>query len=165
MLKQLKFYLPVTAVWLLLLGLLWLAGCGASGAAEPAGEAGNDAAMEGEMDHEEIDDDHEEGEHAPNRIPNQDGAAVRILSPADGDSFPAGDQVIVEIALENFELGGGNHWHIYVDGASWGMVMGENTDQPLTGLEPGEHEIAVFLSIDTHEEYEEGDHVVITVKE
>jgi hypothetical protein len=32
-------------------------------------------------------------------------------------------------------------------------------------LEPGEHEVSVFLSIDTHEEYEDGDSVTIVVEE
>lgn len=161
MLKRRSLRLPATAVWIFLVGLFLLAGCGTQ---EDVDEPAMDT-MDGEMEHEETDDEHDEADHALNRIPNQDGATVSIISPADGDTFPAGDQVIVEIELQNFELGEGNHWHIYVDGTSWGMVMGENTDQPLTGMKPGEHEIAVFLSIDTHEEYEDGDQITITVEE
>ena len=45
------------------------------------------------------------------------------------------------------------------------MVMGSNHDQVLRGLEPGEHEIGVFMSIETHEQLEDGDSVTITVEE
>ncbi len=117
-----------------------------------------------EMDHDdgmEHDDDHNHQEEH-NRVPNN-GAAVHIVSPADGETFKVGDEVTVEIELEEFELGDGNHWHIYVDGSSWGMVMGENMDDTLRGLEAGEHEIAVYLSIDTHEELEDGDAIMIVV--
>jgi hypothetical protein len=74
--------------------------------------------------------------------------------------------VIVEVATENFPLGeNNNHWHVYVNGASWGMIMGGNGDYPLSGLEPGTHEIAVYMSIATHEEYATGDSITITVSE
>jgi hypothetical protein len=35
----------------------------------------------------------------------------------------------------------------------------------IRGLEPGRHEIAVYLSIDTHEELEDGDAITIEVAE
>jgi hypothetical protein len=129
---------------------------------------------EEEMEHEDETEHDEEAEHSDEhehdedevheRVPNN-GSAIHILSPADGATFGAGDEVTVEVEVENFTLGEGNHWHIYVDGSSWGMVMGENTDDTLRGLEPGEHEIGVYLSIDTHEELEDGDAITIVVEE
>lgn len=123
-----------------------------------------------EMDHsdmEEMDDEHDhDHEETPNRIPNEGGASITITSPQEGDTFNTLDQIIVEVDVENFVLGeDGNHWHVYVNGVSFGMVMGGNTDQPLPGLEPGEHEISVFMSIDSHEEYEDGDSVTVIVEE
>lgn len=149
---------------LLLLGAFLITAC------NTADSTSSDDHMDHEnmddMEHEEMEDpDHDHSDHADDRIPNEGGAAIRIVSPADGDTFAAGEQVIVEVAVENFELGDNNHWHVYVDGTSWGMVMGGNADQPLNGLEPGEHEISVYLSIDTHEEYEDGDAITITVTE
>lgn len=121
-----------------------------------------------EMDHdnenmEDMDHNHDDG---ISRIPNQDGATIAILGPEDGSTHTFGDQIIVEVAVENFELDNeGSHWHIYIDGSSWGMVMGKNTEQALTGIEPGEHEIAAYLAIGTHEEFEDGDSIMITVEE
>lgn len=118
--------------------------------------------MEEEMVQEmEHDDDHAAAERVPN-----EGAVVRIVSPADGAVFESGEEIVVEIETENFDLGEeDNHWHVYVDGASWGMVMGSNTDEVLRGVEPGAHALAVYLSIGTHEELEEGDTISITVEE
>ena len=150
------------ALLVLLMGIITVA-CTASGSgeSEPAMEDmdhSHDAAME-EMDH-----DH--GDEHSDRIPNPNGAAVHIIAPADGATFSASDEVLVEVSVENFELGvDGSHWHVYVDGSSWGMVTGGNTDQPLTGLEPGEHMIEVFLSIPTHEEMEQGDSIMINIAE
>ncbi len=68
--------------------------------------------------------------------------------------------------MENFELDmETNHWHIYVDGTSWGMVIGEDTSQVLQGLEPGEHRVEVYLSIDMHRELIEGDAITINISE
>jgi len=153
------------AIFVLLMTLFLAAACNSSGSEEPAAsETPTTEAMdtdhEGHMDHE-----HDDSE-MHDRIPNENGAAVHIIAPADGDTFTYGDQVIVEIETENFDITQeGYHWHVYVDGKSWGMVMGGNTDQPLNGMEPGEHEISVFLSIPTHEEYQDGDSVTITVGE
>ncbi|MCP4361173.1 MAG: hypothetical protein GY796_24460 [Chloroflexi bacterium] len=162
----------------LLLMLIFTAACNSSGGREPSAD---ESETMSEMDHEEMDqEDEDEMEHEEmegmehdndnhdgvNRIPNLDGAAIRIVSPTGGDSFKAGEQILVEVEVENFKLGEGDkHWHIYIDGSSWGMVMGENRDQPISGLEPGEHEIAVYLSIQTHEEYMDGDQIMITVEE
>lgn len=127
------------------------------------------SSSDGEMDHDgesEHDDDHDHNDHSTERIPNEGGAAISIVAPEDGSTFPFGEQIIVEVAFENFDLSEtGNHWHVYVDGDSWGMVMGGNTEQVLTGVAPGEHEIAVYLSIESHEEYEDGDEIHIVVEE
>lgn len=129
--------------------------------------------MEEEGEHSEEHDmeEMEEGEHdmelehREERIPNPDGAAITLLSPEDGATFAEGDEVIVEVQVDNFALGeDGNHWHIYINGTSWGMVMGENTSQSLRGLEPGEHEIEVYIAGGDHIDFEEGDSITITVE-
>jgi hypothetical protein len=134
---------------------------------EPTEEADHEHS-EGEADHEhDEENEHAESEqgHSAGRIPN-DGAVVRIVSPADGAVFGAADEVLVEVETENFDLAAeGNHWHVYVDGASYGMIVGGDTDHALRNLEAGEHEISVYLSIGTHEELEEGDAVVIQVEQ
>lgn len=150
-----------------LLGAIFMTACSSAGGSEPAAgemeemdhEAGDMEHNDGDMEHEHDDDG------AVNRIPNQKGATITIISPADGDTVNALDQVLVEVDVENFELTSGAHWHVYVDDVSYGMVMGGNTDQALPGLEPGEHEISVYLSLETHEEYEDGDSVTIFVEE
>lgn len=158
---------PLIRFWLvlaLLMGGLFLVACSSTGDTEPAAEdeTMDDSTME-EMDHDHEDHDHED-EHA--RIPNEGGATITITSPEDGATFGTLDQVLVEVAVENFTLGeNDNHWHVYVDGVSYGMVMGGNTDQALPGLEPGEHEISVFMSLGTHGEYEDGASVTIVVEE
>lgn len=151
----------VTAV--LLLFSLVLVGCAPSGT-----ETMDDHDMENmdDQDMENMDDhEHDDSAMASERIPN-DGAVVTIISPEDGASFPVGQQVLLEIEVENFDLSEeGNHWHVYVDGSSWGMVMGGNTDQPLTGLSAGEHMIEVYLSVNGHEEMEDGDSMMLTMTE
>jgi len=132
------------------------------------GNTSNEEQTNEEIEHDEEAEHSDEHEHDEDqtheRVPNN-GSAIHILSPADGATFNTGDEVTVAIEVENFTLGEGNHWHIYVDGSSWGMVTGVNTDDTLRGLEPGEHEISVYLSIDTHEELEDGDAVTIVVEE
>lgn len=105
------------------------------------------------------------GDHGhPARVANE-GAAIRILSPVDGETFGEKADVRVEIETENFNLGeDGNHWHIYVDGASARMIMGKMTTAVLRDLAPGQHEISAYLSIGTHEELEDGAMVTITVR-
>ena len=122
-----------------------------------------DSGMSEEMGHE-AEHGHNEGVDV-NRVPNN-GASISLISPADGATFKSGEEVMVEVEVENITVGeSGNHWHIYVDDHSWGMIMGRNTDEVLRGLEPGFHEIAVYLSIETHEELEDGDSVRITIEE
>jgi len=155
-----------TAAIILLLVMIVTAACANAGGNEPAAEDSNEN-ME-EMDNEEgnIEDmDHEHDDQTVERIPNPGGAAIRIISPADGDEFAEGDQIIVDVEVGNFTLGeDGNHWHVYVDGTSFGMVVGGNTDQALSGVEPGEHEISVHLANGDHEEFIEGDSIVVIVK-
>ena len=154
-------------LWLLialLFGGPFLAACSSSGGTEPAVSEDEDH-EDADHEHEE-DEDHDHNDHAENRIPNEGGATISITSPEDGATFSTLDQVLVEVAVENFELSeDGNHWHVYVDGVSYGMVMGGNTEQALPGLEPGEHEISVYMSIGSHEEYEDGDAITIMVEE
>jgi hypothetical protein len=140
----------------------------ASSTAEGENEPEMDGGMSEDMDHGDAEHDeehaHDEGAEVI-RVPNQ-GATISLVAPADGATFKSGEEVVVEIEVENIDLGdSGNHWHIYVDGSSWGMIMGGNTDEVLRGLESGTHEIAVYLSIETHEELEEGDSVTITIEE
>ncbi len=159
MLLTKKVSTRLIALLVLLMGMLVVA-C-SSGGGEPAMEEtehNHDAGME-EMDH-----DH--GDEHSERIPNPDGATVSIIAPADGATFSASDEVLVEVSVENFELGAaGSHWHVYVDGSSWGMVTGGNTDQPLRGLEPGMHEISVYIAGGDHIEFQDGDAIMITVGE
>lgn len=161
-------------VWMLILTvvLLLVAGCGASGGQEPAAAETPTGDTHDDSDHEHDDGDHEHDEEAHDdsephtRIPNENGAAIRIVSPADGDTFHHGDQIVVEVQTDNFDLTQeGYHWHVYVDGNSWGMIMGGSASYVLNGVAPGEHEISAYLSIPTHEEYEDGDAVSITVEE
>ncbi len=99
------------------------------------------------------------------RIPNE-GRAVYIVSPEDSAVFAYGESFQVEIEMENFELDvEGSHWHVYVDGNSWAMILGKDTKQVLRSLEPGEHEISVYIANGAHEEYEDGDAIAITVTE
>ncbi|GIK55162.1 MAG: hypothetical protein BroJett015_08250 [Chloroflexota bacterium] len=160
--------------WLLILSavLLLVAGCSASGSQDSAAEAtqSDDSHDDSDHSHDASDHSHDEEAHDDSephaRIPNENGAAIRIVSPADGDTFHHGDQIVVEVQTENFDLTQeGYHWHVYVDGSSWGMIMGGSASHVLSGVEPGEHEISAYLSIPTHEEYEDGDAVTITVEE
>jgi len=117
--------------------------------------------MEGMEHDEDMDHEHEEME----RIDNA-GATIQILSPADGSQFSGDADVVVEVEVANFTLGEeGNHWHIYIDGASWGMVTGQATSQVLRGIDSGEHELAVYLAGGDHIELAEGDAIMITIAE
>lgn len=151
-------------LWSLLLvfGLLLFAACsGDSSGSNTNTDEEHAAEEEGEHEMEE----HGDHEHSEDRIPNPDGAAISILSPADGATFSAGDEVPVEVQIDNFILGeNDNHWHVYVDGTSWGMVVGGNTSETLRGLEAGEHDIEVYIAGGDHIEFEDGDAVTITVE-
>jgi hypothetical protein len=144
----------------LLLALMLLTACAApSTAGGPnIGEATHAPGEEEHEDGPEHDEEHQ-------RIPNN-GAVIRIVAPVDGTTFQAGDDIIVEVETENFPLSEeGHHWHVFVDGTSWGMVEGGRADQVLRGVESGQHDIAVYLSNSAHEELEEGDTITVTVEE
>lgn len=147
---------------LLILSLILFAACSSDSTTnETPDEHSDDHSME-EMEDGEHEMDHE---HSEERIPNPDGAAITILSPEDGAAFASGEEVIVEVKVDNFALGeDDNHWHVYVDGSSWGMVMGGNTSQSLQGIEPGEHEVEVYLAGGDHIEFQDGGSIHITVE-
>ena len=111
------------------------------------------------------DHSHDRGneEASSGRVPNN-GAVVRIVSPVEGATFSQDDQIIVEIEVENFTVGvAGNHWHIYANGVSQGMIMGQTAEYVLRGLEPGSYELSVYLADSDHRDLEDGDSVQITV--
>jgi len=148
--------------FLLTVTLLALAAC-----STVSTDVDHDEARE-EADHEESEHNshHEdaEPEHAHDaRIPNE-GVSIRILDPEDGVSYAEGDEVMVEVDVTGFALGeDGKHWHIYVDGTSWAMVVGGQTTEILSGLEPGERKIEVFLTGGDHVELQDGDSINIMI--
>ena len=146
----------------LILGLTLFAACSSdSGSTSEEEEHASEHEEEGENAMEDLEHEHDE-----ERIPNPDGAAITILSPADGATFAEGEEIIVEVQVDNFEVGvEGSHWHVYVDGASWGMVMGGNLSQSLNGVEPGEHLIATYLAGGDHIEFQDGASIHVTVEE
>jgi hypothetical protein len=115
-----------------------------------------------------VEEEHEHGDHAgehPPRVPNE-GAKISITSPQDDMQFNAGEDIPIEVEFENFDLTEeGNHWHIYINGQSYQMVMGGMNNAIVRDLEPGHHEISAYMSIGTHEELEEGDSIHITIAE
>ncbi|HEX9923004.1 MAG TPA: hypothetical protein VGD99_10100 [Anaerolineae bacterium] len=130
-----------------------------AGDEEHTAEHDNDE--EDAMEHGE----HEHSEDGEPVIPNN-GAVIRIVSPGDGIEIKADDIVEVEVEVENFTLGeAGNHWHIFVDGKSRGMVVGGDTDHVVRGLEPGEYEISAFMANGAHEQLEEGASIKVNVTE
>jgi hypothetical protein len=142
--------------------ILRLLGAGlllASFVSAPKAIAHGDSAAESESEH------HGELEAlADPRVPNN-GAAIRIVSPADGSVCPAGMDIEVCVELEHFALGqDGNHWHISVDGEPWSMVMVDSLKEVLYGLEPGEHTIEVLLADGEHRDLEEGDEIRVVVR-
>lgn len=150
----------VLAAFILLLAAFSLTAC------QPAA---SETDGEHEMDHEhEADHEHEmdhEHDDAGARVPNE-GAVVRILTPTAGATFKMGEDIVVEVETENFDLNAeGNHWHLYVDGSVLSMLAGGATKTVLHDLEPGDHEIEVYLGLPSHEELEEGASLTITVTE
>jgi hypothetical protein len=111
------------------------------------------------------DHDHDEEMMMPNRVPNN-GAKVQIISPVDGATFKSGDEIVIQVATENFDLTrDGNHWHIYVDEHTTLMIMGGMTETTLRDLSVGQHEIAVYLSNGNHEDLEDGAIITITIED
>lgn len=141
---------------LLLLSLL-LAAC-ATGATTP-----EDHADHPDETHTHEGDDN--AEETTETVPNN-GALVRLLSPENGATFAHGAEILVAIETENFTLGeDGNHWHIFIDGSTWAMIVGADADYAITGVEPGEHELSVYLANGDHQNLEDGATVTITVEE
>jgi hypothetical protein len=158
----------VLALLLVLLIVAAVAACSPSGpgVATPAGDdhSGQPEGEEGHVEENAVEDNHVE-DHSANRIPNE-GAVVRIVSPVDGTVFQAADELVVEVETENFDLAeAGHHWHVYVDDTSYGMIVGGDTTHVLRNLQPGPHEIAVYLSVESHEELQDGDAAMIVVEE
>ena len=168
--KALRYFLLSFS---LLTGLA-LAACGSSVAGSAADEHMDEMDHEDvdhedmdEMDHEDMEEtDHEHSDdEAASRIPNE-GNTIEILTPADGTAYANGDDVFVEVAFEDFAYGvDGNHWHIYLNDVSYGMVVGLNTSETVRGLEPGEYELLVVMANGEHIEYEDGAMIHITVEE
>ncbi len=156
-------------LWRLLMALIFLSivGCNATSTTDTSGgdmsEPMGDNHDMGDMEESGHDEGSNHDEAARQFVPNN-GAAVRIISPAEGDAFSLDDSIPVIIEPTNFTIGEeGNHWHIYLDGSPI-MVMGGETFV-LKGLAPGGHEIDVYLSLGTHEDLEEGDKITIMVEE
>lgn len=111
----------------------------------------------------EHDDGHEGHGDAAERVPNE-GRVVRIISPANGDTFAEGEEIEIEIETENFDISEeGNHWHYYVGDGGATMIT-DGMDDRIRDLEPGEHMLKVFIAGSDHLEFEEGDAVMITVE-
>ncbi len=184
-----KKYLLITLLFSM---IFFVAACSSAGGSEPDATESmeemeemeemehDDESMEGmehddesmeEMEHSDGDDhsdhsDHSDHDHEDSARIMNEGATINIMSPATGDTFAFGEQVLIEVEVENFELGAdGNHWHVYVDGSSWGMVLGGNLDQPLVGLEPGQHMIETYLANGDHEELMQGSSIMIVVED
>ena len=166
--KKSQIYAIIMIFSLMIGGVFLLSACGGSDSMEDEHSEGmemehQDEGEESEHDHEEGMDEHGRGDIV--MIPN-DGASIFITAPGGNATFSTDEDVLVEVSVENFTLGEeGNHWHVYVDDVSYGMVMGGRLEQALRGLEPGEHTISVFLSNGGHEELMEGDAIVIQVEE
>jgi hypothetical protein len=176
--KQLSKKLLIA--FMLVLSLFIFAACSSTGGDEQNMEEmehdeGEEAMDDGEHEEDEMgedehemehkDDEHDHEEHMESdRIPNE-GAAIRILSPADGATFAATEEIPVSVEVTDFALGEeGKHWHVYIDGSSWGMVVGGRTEESLGGVEPGEHKIEVVLANGAHLELEDGDIIHIVVE-
>ena len=157
---------------LLLITIGFLTACSASTTSSPtATPTENSDHMEMEhndgMEHDDMDmGEHEEHEHQfeEPQIDNN-GAVIKILSPTDHTTFQEGDSIQVEIELTDFVLAeDGNHWHIYVNGISYGMVTGQTNKHVLNGIEVGEQHIEVFMANGEHEQLRVGDAVAIIVE-
>ena len=118
--------------------------------------------------HHHGDDHHHDDGHGGHgddtRVPNE-GRVVRIVSPADGATFAAGQEVEIRVEFDNFELADGSHWHYYIDDDTGGKMMMDGMDDRIRDLEPGEHMISVYIAGGDHIEFEDGDKVMITVEE
>jgi hypothetical protein len=114
--------------------------------------------------HADHSDHSDQSMHAHDKIPN-DGAIIRIVSPAAGAEIEAGDMVPVKVETEGFDLAAeGNHWHLYVDDDLVEMVEGTRSETVIHYLEAGQHTILTTMADADHNEYEEGAILTITVR-
>ncbi|MFB6247735.1 MAG: hypothetical protein ABEL97_04110 [Salinibacter sp.] len=132
----------VQAPLALLLGLLFLAGCGGGGG------GGNGVQIE-------------QGE----RSPSIDGASARITAPTDNavvdspsvdavvgaDSFETGVQTETERANQIANSGNGQHFHLILDNGPYMANYEAGEPFNLGSLEPGAHTLVAFPSRSYHE--------------
>lgn len=113
-----------------------------------------------DVNHHEDDEEYGAVERSENN-----GAVIHILSPQDDAIFMSDEDILIEIEVENFEIGEeSGHWHIYIDDLSYGMVVNGKTDAIISGLDAGEHHVAVYLSAFTHVELKDGDSIHIVIE-
>lgn len=99
-----------------------------------------------------------------NRAPNN-GAKIRLVSPVDGADLTTGQEVVVKIDYENFPMEQTlNHWHLHVDGQLTQMIL-SGTEAVIPSLDPGQHQIAIYLALEHHQELEVGDSIDVMVNE
>jgi hypothetical protein len=88
-----------------------------------------------------------------------EGLGVTITSPADGDTVPAGEPVVVEVEVTGGELTSDTesedptqgHLHIFVDGS---VISMPSTTTNEVELEPGDRTIAVEFTTADHRSFE-----------
>ena len=146
----------LSTILILFLVVIFAAACSSTSNNDTNHEHANN---EGEHEHDEAE--------SHDMIPN-DGAVIRLISPAEGATFTSDEEIVVEVEVENFPLGqdeNGNHWHIFVGESEYAMVVGQNTSDVIRGLEPGEYTITVNLANGDHQDLEDGDSVTVTITE
>lgn len=128
-----------------------------------------DSSQEEHMDHqmsEEMEHEYVSGEMSQQRIANEEGVKIQIISPEPGVNFAQGEDIVIQVVIENFILDdAGSHWHVYVNGESHGMIMGQTQKHVLRGLEPGEYMISTYLANGSHQEFEDGSMIHLNVIE
>jgi uncharacterized membrane protein len=81
----------------------------------------------------------------PGVLKPAEGAAIKILSPRDGETF-RGDEVPLKFRLTPGRRG--THAHAYVDGELMGMF--ETDSGTLTGIAPGHHALELRVVAEDH---------------
>ncbi|NJN83610.1 MAG: copper chaperone PCu(A)C [Caldilineaceae bacterium] len=120
-------------------------------------EADHDAE---EADAEHDDSDKVDDDHVTAIIPN-DGATIRIVTPADGETVNM--MLAIQVETEGFDLmAEGNHWHLYIDDELVEKVKG-SAESSMHRLTSGQHEVRVAMSTAEHEEMADGDSISVTV--
>jgi len=93
-----------------------------------------------------------------------DGARVKIVSPANGDTI-AGDSVMVKVETTKLTLGtDGVHFHLNVDGQEQGMSQGNSPSLLAHDLTPGEHTLEVVLANGLHQELDASHMIKVNVQ-